>query len=745
MANVTASSPLYSCVMADAPIFAQQTLTLVWTLTDLADVDPGRIIVHALRGSDRSVRRQLDALGVRTVDCEPFDVGHPHCNKLRQLEDADLTAAAPLILCDTDLAFVAPIDDILATVGAKAKAVDRANPPLDTWMLILAAAGFPTPPPLTRTTLGGDPTPAMNCNGGLYLLSPSAISGLRNAWPRWARWLINRPDLLQGSVRVHIDQVAFGLAATELALPVELLTIADNYPTHVAAAELPNVTPRILHYHQRVDASGFLLPVSLPAVDLAIARVHEVIRRRRRDTFDNGSFWDFRYHHSPDLGSGLGSRGAALDDKRSLLARHVAPSDALLDVGCGDLEVSRGLSVGRYTGVDVSHEAIATARAKRPDWLFHSGDLRDLPVGPHDVVVCFDVLIHQRTLAAYRSLASQLVRLATRKVIVSGYNQPPWHTSEMTFFHEPLTTTLGRLAGTGHLELIGGYRDATVVTVDVKAASAQDSIAARLRGARARDTPHGRMMSLEGDLISAQFDAFGAHTRNELAMLLSFLRPGDAVLDVGAHIGSFAVPIARRVGPSGLVIAIEPDDLNLELLYENVAANAVGDEVVIVRAIAGEPTVPLRAVEEITNTGAWHFVPDVSATAARTAQTVDEIASATLGQRRVRLVKVDVEGMEPSALRSAHATIAASRPLIYCEVAAQQLARQGVAVADLDRFFAERRYVLYRNIGDRNSTHDAFTIARLPSLEAGGAFFDVLAVPAEEVAGLTEHRKLPGS
>lgn len=742
--GVAGLSPLYSCVMADAPTFAQQTLTLVWTLLDLAGVPPARIVVHALTGSDRSVRRRLEALGVRTVDCAPFDSAHPHCNKLRQLEDPGAAAARPLILCDTDLAFVAPIDDLLVTDSVRAKAVDRANPPLDEWVRILTMAGFPTPPPLVRTTLGGEPTPAVNCNGGLYVLSPRAVTGLREAWPRWARWLIERPELLQGPVRVHIDQVAFGLAATELALPIELLTIADNYPTHVAAAELPNLTPRVLHYHHRIDPSGFPLTVSVPAVDAAIARVHEVIRRRRRETFENQSFWDFRYRQAPELGSGLGSRGAALDDKRALLARHIAPTQTVLDVGCGDLEVSRGLSVAGYTGVDVSHEAITTARTKRPDWLFHPGDLRDVPVGPHDVVVCFDVLIHQRTMAAYRSLVAQLARLAASTVVVSGYNQPPWYTSEITFFHEPLTATLGRLAGFEHVELIGGYRDTTVARVDTGAAARQSSILARLRGARARDTPYGRLVSLEGDLISAQLEAFGGHTRNELAMLLSFLRPGDAVLDVGAHIGSFAVPIARRVGQAGVVVAIEPDDLNLELLYENVAANSVGDEIIVVHAIAGEPTTPLRAVEDVANTGAWHFVPDVSSSTTRRARTVDDIAAATLGQRRIRLLKIDVEGMELSALRSAQATLATSRPLVYCEISAEQLGRQGVAVADLDRFFGERRYALYRNVGDRNSTHDEFTIARLPNLEAGGVFFDVLAVPGEEVAALTDQRKLPG-
>lgn len=42
------------------------------------------------------------------------------------------------------------------------------------------------------------------------------------------------------------------------------------------------------------------------------------------------------------------------------------------------------------------------------------------------------------------------------------------------------------------------------------------------------------------DLITQQLIAFGAHTRNELAMLLTFIDPDDVVVDVGAHIGTFS-------------------------------------------------------------------------------------------------------------------------------------------------------------------------------------------------------------
>ncbi|HEY1780175.1 MAG TPA: hypothetical protein VGG79_07030 [Roseiarcus sp.] len=50
---------------------------------------------------------------------------------------------------------------------------------------------------------------------------------------------------------------------------------------------------------------------------------------------------------------------------------------------------------------------------------------------------------------------------------------------------------------------------------------------------------------------------FGAHTRNELALLLAFVDAGDVVYDIGAHIGTFAVPLAAAVGASGKLVAVE--------------------------------------------------------------------------------------------------------------------------------------------------------------------------------------------
>jgi FkbM family methyltransferase len=741
MNDAAQDHPLYSCLMADGPAYAQQTLTFVWTLLDLAHVPAARIVVHALDGADDAVARQIEAIGVRTRRCAPFDAAHPHCNKLRQLEDDALLAAPAIVLCDTDLAFARPFD-ARAPRGARAKIVDLPNPPIDVWRAVLTAAGLPFPAALSRTSFGDHATPPMNCNGGLYVLARAAGAALREAWPRWATWLIARPDLLPHAMRVHVDQIAFGLAAIELGIDIDPLPIEDNCPTHLSVDLVADVSPGVLHYHGRVDASGFLLPTSAPGVDRAIAAVNDVIRRRRRAAFDNQTFWDFRYRHAPDLGSGIGSRGSALDAKREILDRAIPAGASVLDIGCGDLETSRALRVSRYTGVDVSEEALAIARAKRPDWTFRRGRLRDLDVATHEVVVCLDVLIHQRTYAAYRGLVAALLRAAGGALIVSGYNQPPWHQSEMTFFHEPLTTSLRRLVDAGRIEILGGVRDVTVVRVDLSNATTRDSTLDRLRLARRHDTPLGRFAAIDGDLISTQFDAFGGHTRGDLAMVLSFLDPGDVVVDVGAHVGSFAVPMARRVGSTGRVIAVEPAPINAELLYQNLDLNDVADSVDVVERVVSDVSVHHRLVTHETNTGAWHFVAD-GASPGVASMSLDQLAAELLPGRRIHLIKVDVEGMELSVLRSADATIAAHRPLLYCEISTEQLARQGTTVADVDRFLAERRYALFRNTGTRLAANDDFTIASMTTLSEGGPFFDCLAVPRERVSALQAARRLP--
>jgi FkbM family methyltransferase len=248
-----------------------------------------------------------------------------------------------------------------------------------------------------------------------------------------------------------------------------------------------------------------------------------------------------------------------------------------------------------------------------------------------------------------------------------------------------------------------------------------------------RESVHGRFRTRRHDHVTQQIETYGAHTRNELAMVLAFLRPGDQVIDVGAHIGTFTVPFARAVGPKGHVISVEPGAGAFDLLLENLALNGVLEQVRAECALVCEQTGSYRPVEAADHTSATYYVSAEHAPSLACLQ-LDSLAADLDRHRPLRLIKIDVEGMELSVLRSAEALIAAHRPMIYVEVVSEQLQRAGASVVELDAFLADRRYALFHNTGERNSTNDRYEISRLATLVEGGLYFDCLAIPLEHLS-----------
>lgn len=244
---------------------------------------------------------------------------------------------------------------------------------------------------------------------------------------------------------------------------------------------------------------------------------------------------------------------------------------------------------------------------------------------------------------------------------------------------------------------------------------------------------HGPFWTYDDDLITQQLQVFGAHTRNELAMVLDQIREGDRVVDMGAHIGTFTVPIARRVGPRGRVLAVEASSATFRLLVRNLGAQGLCDRVQCQRAVLGSDAVPALMRAEVTgNTGAGHFLPDPSGES----RCIDvRRLISRCGFARPDFIKIDVEGMEPFILRSLVPLLQTSRPKLYLEVAEEQLARFGATRDEIEELLRGLGYRFFRNQGPRNSTQDAYHQVELERLADGGSFFDLLALPAGRLSG----------
>jgi FkbM family methyltransferase len=246
----------------------------------------------------------------------------------------------------------------------------------------------------------------------------------------------------------------------------------------------------------------------------------------------------------------------------------------------------------------------------------------------------------------------------------------------------------------------------------------------------------GPMTAFAGDFATRQIEQFGAHTRNEVALLQNFVKAGDLIYDVGAHIGTFAIPLAIAAGENGQVIAIEADAESFALLRQNLDSLGLQSQVTPRLGIAGGRDVSYRRVRVPRHSSAMYFVPDPEG-AAMPVIALDDLADRSGPPRRVAMIKIDVEGMELAVLRSAEKTIARDRPVLYVEISITQMARYGVTIPEVAAFLAPYDYRCFRNVGDRNSTHDAFELVELGNLHEGGEFYDLLAVPADRAATFT--------
>jgi FkbM family methyltransferase len=136
----------------------------------------------------------------------------------------------------------------------------------------------------------------------------------------------------------------------------------------------------------------------------------------------------------------------------------------------------------------------------------------------------------------------------------------------------------------------------------------------------------------------------------ELDFLRSHTPVGGIFIDVGANVGTYAMALARHVGPSGKVIAIEPHPVTHARLAFNRAASDFA-QVLLVAAAAGPADGELMIETDGDNLGASHIVHG------EPTGTVFRVPSLRLlriledaGVGGVDALKIDVEGFEDRVL-----------------------------------------------------------------------------------------------
>jgi FkbM family methyltransferase len=198
--------------------------------------------------------------------------------------------------------------------------------------------------------------------------------------------------------------------------------------------------------------------------------------------------------------------------------------------------------------------------------------------------------------------------------------------------------------------------------------------------------------------------------------------------DIGANIGFYTLNAVKRVGATGLVAAVEPQDASRRMPERHVRLNGFQDRVRILDCPAGDSDGVavefFQPSEQVHSGSSLAFARDVDYVDRsrlnihrKTMRTVDSLA-AELG-RDPDVLKIDVEGAELRVLRGAERVLRRRRPTALSAVHPFWMAGLQDTVEDLAAFVASVGYRMVGLDGSPRPKPDYEEVLLLPP-ETGG-------------------------
>jgi FkbM family methyltransferase len=215
-----------------------------------------------------------------------------------------------------------------------------------------------------------------------------------------------------------------------------------------------------------------------------------------------------------------------------------------------------------------------------------------------------------------------------------------------------------------------------------------------IRGLRVRMKYLGFKVSMplkDLDLDPAHFSSTHEPAEKEL---VSLIKPKVAI-DVGAHLGSFTLLLARY---AKTVAAVEPDPRAVGILASAISANRLSNVVVFPYACSSSDGKKLSL--KLKGGGKSCIVLSPGGHVTVKTITIDTIVEA-LRLEKVDFLKVDVEGHELEVLRGAQNTLSKYRPILLLELW-QENARKTEEILKRFRYSLARvltRYTKGRSCG----------------------------------------------
>ncbi|MCX4097759.1 FkbM family methyltransferase [Nocardia sp. alder85J] len=210
-----------------------------------------------------------------------------------------------------------------------------------------------------------------------------------------------------------------------------------------------------------------------------------------------------------------------------------------------------------------------------------------------------------------------------------------------------------------------------------------------------------RMHYDTSDFVPRMLYMTGAWEPAITAYLTTTLRPGDTVIDLGAHHGYHTLLAATLVGPTGCVVAVEPAPATHHQLLANLARNHCRHVHTVRAAITENPCTVTLYTPDTSNTGNTTVLEPNPHTPAVTTTApgrplIDLLPAGTL--EHARILKIDIEGAEATALTdlTGHLHRLAPDCELIVEISPDRLTGTGTTADEILQPFRNTGFHIYR-------------------------------------------------
>ena len=196
---------------------------------------------------------------------------------------------------------------------------------------------------------------------------------------------------------------------------------------------------------------------------------------------------------------------------------------------------------------------------------------------------------------------------------------------------------------------------------------------------------------------SLQLSVNGIYGEFETEIVKNEIKSDDVVIDVGAHIGYFTLLFAKLVGPKGKVFSFEPEPKNFELLKKNIEINNHFNVIAENKVVSDKNGKCILYTFE-TSSGANRLSKPDNNKKTKPIEvdsiSLDEYFKNSEFTKKIKFIKIDVEGGEMDVLNSGRNLIDAQRPNFLIESLTKDELRNQID------FFKAYNYVALKIIRD---------------------------------------------